>query len=229
MSNSYAYIVHRASEAVGLKDFNSESMEADDFRKVFLALQDSIRSLNSDPAILFGTVNKTVHVSGSSLSFKPYTPDELAIIAGGGTIDITDRVVDIRPTIAPMPFISGSRLSMVDPLELPQYSDKYTCAWFPDWDEDKLEFGDVVGADVTLQIRKPVPVPVTPTEEVKIPERFHEYLVLSLAVNVGTKLGLTESLVILKQSLAAELVRVTASNNYSRPIVLNSDMGRFSR
>lgn len=227
MSTTYSYIVNRASEALGLKDFNSESMEADDFRKVFLSLQDSIRSMNADPSLVFGTQNISKFVSGAILTFKPYTTAELATIAGGGTIDITDRIVDVRPTVAPSVYISGSRLSTVDPVELPSYSDKYTCAWNPDWDQDQVLFGAPVSDAVTFQFRKPIPVPTTPTEEVRVPERFHEYLVLNLAVSVAVKLGLTETIQTLNSLLQKETARVTANTNYSRPVKLTVNMNRF--
>lgn len=227
MSTTYSYIVNRASEALGLKDFNSESMEADDFRKVFLSLQDSIRSMNADTSLTFGTQNISKFISGSTLTFKPYTAAELAIIAGGGTVDITDRVVDVRPTVAPSVYISGSRLSTVDPIELPSYSDKYTCAWNPDWDQDQVLFGAPVSDTVTFQFRKPIPVPSTPTEEVKVPDRFHEYLVLNLAVSVAVKLGLTETIQTLNGLLQKETARVTANTNYSRPVKLTVNMNRF--
>lgn len=227
MPNTYAYIVNRASEAIGLKDFNSESMDGDDFRKVFLCLQDAIRSINSDPILLFGVATETVNVSGSSLLFKPYTDAEQAVIDGGGSVDITDRIVSIRPTVPPYAFISGSRLDMVDPMDLPSYPDKCVCAWNPDYDQDFLQFGAPVGGPVTLQIRKPVPVPSVPSETVKIPERYHEYLILHIAVAMATKLGLAESLAALKQSLAAELVRVAGNVGYSRPVVMHPCMDRF--
>lgn len=227
MATTYSYIVNRASEALGLKDFNSESMEADDFRKVFLSLQDSIRSMNADPSLTFGTQTLTNFVSGSVLTFKPYTTAELAIIAGGGTVDITDRVVSVRPTVAPSVFISGSRLTTVDPIDLPSYCDKYTCSWNPDWDQDQVLFGSAVSETVTFQFRKPIPIPATPTEEVKVPDRFHEYLVLNLAVGIAPKLGLTESVQMLNNLLQKETLRVTANNNYSRPVKLTVDMNRF--
>ena len=226
--NSYKYVVERASEAVGLKDFNSEGMEGDDFRKVFLALQDAIRSLNSDPALMFGTATVSLHVTSDAILFKPLTDEERAIIDGGGSVSLTDRVIDLRPTVAPMAYINGTRASMVDPLDLPQFQDRYTCAWLPDWDKDVLQFGASVGDLVRLQVRKPVPIPSRPDEQIKIPERFHEYLILTLAVGIGTKLGLAETLVSLKQSLAQELTRVTANNNYSRPVYLDSSMNRFN-
>lgn len=227
MSITYSYIVNRASEALGLKDFNSESMEADDFRKVFLALQDAIRSMNADPSLTFGTQTISNFVSGSVLTFKPYTTAELAIIAGGGTVDITDRVVTVRPTVAPSVFISGSRLTTVDPIELPSYSDRYTCAWNPDWDQDQVMFGASVADTVTFQFRKPIPIPSTPTEEVKVPDRYIELLVLTLAVSVAPKLGLTESVQMLNQLLQKESNRVTANNSYSRPVKLEMDLNRF--
>ena len=227
MATVYSQIVHRAAEATGLKDFNSEGMEGDDFRKVFLALQDAIRSLNGDPSLTFGTQKISTPVHGDTLTFKPYTKEELAVIAGGGTVDITDRVVDARPTVAPAVYVGGSRCQSVDPLELPRYGDRFTYAWSPDWDQDQLLFGAAVGGEVLIVHRKPVPVPSAPNEEVRVPERFHEYLILTLAVAMATKLGLTESLQPLMRSLAVETSRVTASNNYSRPVRLTPDLSRF--
>lgn len=227
MATFYSQIVHRAAEAVGLKDFNSEGMEGDDFRKVFLALQDAIRSLNGDPSLIFGAQKLNVSVSGDTLTFKPYSKEELAVIAGGGAVDITDRVVDARPTVAPAVYIGESRCQNVDPLELPRYGDRYTYAWNPDWDQDQILFAAPVNGDVCVAYRKPVPIPAAPNEEVKVPERFHEYLILTLAVSLATKLGLTESLQPLMRSLALETSRVTASNNYSRPVRLIPDLGRF--
>jgi hypothetical protein len=229
LSTSYAYIVHRASEAVGLKDFNSEGMEGDDFRKVFLALQDSIRSLNSDPAILFGVKSLTQFVHGSSLDFMPYTDAELAIIAGGGTVDLTDRVVTIRPTIAPMVYNDSNRVAIIDALDIPLHRDKMVCAWLPDFDRDVLQFGDVVNGEIVLQIRTPIPIPSNPQEQLKLPERYWEYLILTLSVALAVKLGLTETLAALKQSLAMEIVRVTSNNVTQRPILLDSSMNRFNR
>ena len=225
---TYAYIVHRASEAIGLKDFNSESMEADDFRKIFLTLQDVIRSMNSDPNLTFGLTSQKKVVSGDSLVFKPYTEAEQTIIAGGGAIDITDRIVDFRPTVAPVVYINGQRLQMVDVIDIPEYCEKWTCAWNPSWDQDALLFGDKVGDEVTIQARTPIEIPSTPTAYVKVPERYFEYMILSLAVSAGAKLGLIESLTVLKGSLALETQRINKNNTYHRPVFLHCDLDMYS-
>lgn len=225
----WSYIVHRASEAVGLKDFNSESMEGDDFRKVFIALQDVVRSLNSNQSYLFGITTVSKVVSSDALTFMPYNAAERAIIAGGGTVDITDRIVDVRPTVCPMAYINEARVQVVDALDLPMFADRYTCAWEPDHDRDVLRFGKALGGDtVTLRIRKPIPVPERPNDVAQVPERFIELLVLSLAVSIATKLGMVETLGALKESLLSEIGRVTKNNLYSRPVVLDSCMNRFN-
>lgn len=224
----YASIVHRASEATGLKDFNSEAMEADDFRKVFLALQDAIRSINGDESLIFGVQTITVHLSGSALTFKPYTDAELAVIAGGGSVDITDRVVDLRPTIPPVIYLDKSPCLMVDMIDLPQYGGRNVFAWNPGWDQDTAEFANSVAGTVVVQARKPIAVPDLPTDEAKIPERMYEYIVLYLAVNIATKLGLTETLTILQDQLSKEAARVTKNVTYSRPVVMNSNMSRYN-
>jgi hypothetical protein len=139
-----------------------------------------------------------------------------------------DRVVDVRPVIAPCVFINEERLSMVDAINLPAYRDRMVCAWNPSWDKEELLFGDAVGGDlVVVQIRNPIEIPSSPTEVVKLPQSYHEYLLLFLAVTYGVKLGLTESVDGLKASLALETKRITQNNNYQRPVFLHANIDRF--
>lgn len=228
MATPVSYIIHRAAEMVGLKDFNSDSMDGDDFRKVFLMTQDAIRNLNQQSDITFAYTQVNKFVTGSELVFKPYTEDEQAIIDGSGTVDITNRIVTIRPIICPSMYINDSKLNIVEAMDLPLYRDKYTCAWNPDWDQDSVLFGNTVNGEVTVHIRKPIVVPAIPNEDIQVPERFHEFLICTVAYNIASVLAMIETLPIVKTNLDTARRLITKNNTYHRPIYINTSMDRFN-
>lgn len=228
MATPVSYIIHRAAEMVGLKDFNSDSMDGDDFRKVFLMTQDAIRNLNQQSAITFAYTQVTTYITGSEMVFKPYTEAEQAIIDGGGTVDITNRIVTIRPTICPAIYIGQDKLNIVEAIDLPMYHDKFTCAWNPDWDQDSVLFGNTVNAEVTAHIRKPITVPVLPSEDIQVPERFHDFIICTIAYNIASVLAMVETLPIVKANLDTARKMITQNNTYHRPIFVNTNMSRFN-
>lgn len=228
MPTPISYIVHRASEMCGLKEFYSDSMDGDDFRKVFLMAQDAIRTLNQQSDITFAYTIVNVQVTGTSLVFKPYTAEEQAIIDGGGTVDISNRVVSIRPVICPAVYINDTKLSMVEVIDLPKYRDKYTCAWNPDWDQDTIMFGSSVNGEVSVNVRKPITVPVLPNDNLEVPERFNDFIICTLAYNLACVLTIMESIPIIRANLATARRAITGNNTYHRPQYLNTDMGRFN-
>lgn len=227
MSTPVSYIIHRASEMVGLKDFDSDTMDGDSFRKVFLMCQDAIRNLNQQTDIVFGYTDVRVNVSGDKLTFKPYTTEEQAIIDGGGTVDITDRCVTIRPTICPTIYINNNKLCVVEMLDLPMYKDRYTCSWNPDWDNDAIHFGDNVNGEVLCQIRKPIAIPSMPNESLAMPERFNDFIICTVAYNIASILSMVETLPIVKSNLDNARKAITRNNNYHKPVYMNSTMDRF--
>lgn len=228
MSVPVSYVIHRAAEMVGLKDFASDAMDGDDFRKVFLMTQDAIRNLNQQTDIVFAYSTVTTTVNGSELVFKPYTDEEQAIIDGGGTIDLTNRVVTIRPVVCPAIYRGTEKLSIVDPMDLPKYGDGFTCAWNPDWDQDTIIFGRYINAEVTAHIRKPIKVPVMPSEIMEMPERYNEYIICLIAYNIASTLAMVETLPIVKINLDNARKLITRNNNYHRPIYMDTTMNRFA-
>ncbi len=228
MSVPVSYIIHRAAEMVGLKDFASDAMDGDDFRKVFLMTQDAIRNLNQQTDVVFAytTVSKTVN--GTELVFKPYTEAEQAIIDGGGTVDITNRIVTIRPVVCPAIYRGNEQLSIVDMLDLPKYCDGFTCAWNPDWDQDTIMFGKSINAEVTAHIRKPITVPTMPSDTLEMPERYNDYIICLIAYNIASTLAMVETLPIVKANLDTAKKLITRNNNYHRPMYVNTIMNRFS-
>lgn len=222
-----SYIIHRAAEMVGLKDFASDSMDGDDFRKVFLMTQDAIRNLNQQTDIVFAYTSVTKQVTGNALVFKPYTDVEQAIIDGGGTVDTTNRIVTIRPVVCPAVYRGSEKLSIVDALDLPKYGDGYTCAWNPDWDQDSIMFGIDINTEITAHIRKPITVPVMPSDTMEMPERYNEYVICLIAYNIASTLAMVETLPIVKVNMDTARKLITRNNNYHRPIYLDTKMNRF--
>lgn len=227
MSVPVSYIIHRAAEMVGLKDFASDTMDGDDFRKVFLMTQDAIRSLNQQTDIVFGYTAVTIPVNGDSLVFKPYTEAEQATIDAGGTVDTANRIVTVRPVVCPAVYRGKEKLSIVEMLDLPKYGDGFTCAWNPDWDQDTIVFGRPITSDVTVHIRKPITVPVMPSDTMEMPERYNEYVICLIAYNIASTLAMVETLPIVKVNLETARKLITRNNNYHRPVYLDTTMTRF--
>lgn len=222
MSTHVSYIIHRASEMVGLKNFESDTMDDDNFRKVFYMVCDAIRGVNQQDSIAFSNVTIDKQVTGDTLIFQPYTEAEQSIIDGGGTVDITNRIVDIRPTIAPVLYRGSDKLTYVDYLDLPSYSDGYFCSWNPDWDKDIVKFGNTINSIITCQIRKPVKIPTLPSQYIEIPERMNDYLICLVAYNIASVLGMTETLPIIKANLDSAKKLVTVNNRSTRPVYLDT-------
>lgn len=227
MAVPVSYIIHRAAEMVGLKDFNSDSMDGDDFRKVFLMAQDAIRNLNQQTDIVFAYTSVSKQVNGSELVFKPYTEDEQAIIDGGGIVDISNRIVTIRPVVCPAIYRGSEKLSIVDALDLPKYADGYTCAWNPDWDQDSIMFGKDINTEITAHIRKPITVPTLPSDNMEMPERYNDYIICLIAYNIASTLAMVETLPIVKVNMDNARKLITRNNNYHRPEYMDTIMNRF--
>ena len=227
MSVDVSYIIHRASEMVSLKDFASDTMDGDDFRKVFLMTQDAIRNLNQQTDVVFAYTSVVKQINGTELVFKPYTEDEQAIIDGGGTVDISNRIVTIRPVVCPAIYRGSEKLSIVEALDLPKYADGFTCAWNPDWDQDTIMFGKSISTEITVHIRKPITVPTIPSDELELPERYYDYIICLIAYNIASSLAMVETIPIVKANLDTARKLITRNNNYHRPVYLDTLMNRF--
>ena len=220
-------LVHRVAEAIGLKSFHSDTMDADYFRRVFIVAQDVIRTLNQQPDVNFGNDLRDFSVSGKAITFKPYTVAEQSIIDGGGTVDITDRIVDVRPTSCPVIHLDGCKLGMVDASELAAYAgDRTAFAWLPFAGYDVIRFGDSMNATVSLTIKLPITIPTLPTDVIGAPERYHEFIISTIAQRVATILGKVDRASSMASVASAERHAV-AKNNATKPMRVYPQISRF--
>ena len=221
-------LVHKVSEAIGIKPMHSDSMNPDYFRRVFAIMVDSIRSINQQEDIVFGYDLRTMFVAGDKLTFKPYTAAEQAIIDGGGSVDITDRIVDIRPCSAPTIVINSQRQVLALPSDIKAYGTMAcTYAWVPGYDKDEVIFPSALSKNIDLTIRKPIAVPSTPLSVIEVPDRFFSFLVATISYNAATAFGLADRAK-MQQEIAANERRAVGTNNAkARPQILVPVVSRF--
>ena len=114
-------IVEEALKDVGIYKQAGASPHGKHYNSALRKLRSIINELNLQSDIAFGVEETNVDVVGDRLRFKPLTEDEQAIIDGGGTIDLTDRLTDFKPTTAPIVYIDGAQLRLVNYKDLIMY------------------------------------------------------------------------------------------------------------
>lgn len=220
-------LVHRVAEATRIKDFHSDSMDADYFKRIFQIVKDVLRSLNQQADVTFGFDIRDVQVNGNTLTFKPYTTAEQAIIDGGGSVDITDRIVDILPTACPVIHFDNCKLGMVDATEISAYlNDFMAFCWLPSTASDVIRFGGTVSNTLTLTIKKPIAIPVEPTDEVDVPDRCYEFVISSISQRVAATLGFMDRAKAMAEVASAERLAVV-KNNSPKPMRMYPQISRF--
>ena len=153
------HIVRKALQNAGIWVSEAEEVPGDYLVPCFGMLQDIIAELNAQSAIVFEqTITETTLVGGS-LTFKPYTDAEQLVIDGGGTVDITDRLVDYIPVQAPSGVtVNGNPLRMVSISDMALLDTTYAISAYSfqvSSDSSKMLF-DGEGGTLTFVRNKPI-------------------------------------------------------------------------
>lgn len=236
------HIVKKALQNAGILVSEGDDVPGDYLNPCIEMLQDIVAELNAQSAIVFEQAIVSRTLQGDTLTFKKYTEDELAIIDGGGTVDITDRIVDYVPVQYPTGVtVSESRLRFVSvsDLSLSQNDSMPSCYAFQTHaDESRVLFDcPVRGATIKFVINKPIVMDQEPngdiitTGSVHVPPAYDHLMVTKLAEAASLRYQFTDS-----ASLFAQKGRVQAdalANNVtsSRPLKHKtaSNLNRFRR
>lgn len=227
-----ASIVKKALKDTGIYVSEGDSVPGDYYIPAVEMLRDVISELNTQSAIQFSQSSTIVEVTGNKLTFKKYTEEELAIIAAGGTVDITDRLVDFVPLINPIVYINGSHLDFVSYRDILDCSQAgiVTCYTFNvGKDYSEIIFNGNVSGLVTILRTVPIEIDDEPFGEVHIPDAFVHFLVTKLAESVAIRYQFSETASIFAQK-ADRTGNILANNNTSRrPINRNliAGLNRF--
>lgn len=213
-----SHIIKKALKDTGIYCSEADSVPADYYNPTFEMLNDVIAELNTQSAIIFSQQSDIVSVVGNKLTFKKYTEAEQAIIDGGGTVDITDRLVDFVPITNPIVYIDGFHLDFVSYRDLidRQTESCVTCYTFNlGKDYSEIIFNGNVANTITLLRNVPIEIDDEPFGEVHIPDSFVHYLVTKLAESVAIRYQFTETASIFAQK-GERTGNILANNNVSR-------------
>ena len=228
------HIVRKALQNAGIWVSEAEEVPGDYLVPCFGMLQDILAELNAQSAIVFEQVITNTTLVGDSLTFKPYTKAEQAIIDGGGTVDITDRLVDFIPVQYPTGVtLNGNvlRLVSVADLALLDSSSAATAyAFLVSSDSAKLMF-DGVGGIVKFVRNKPITMDEEVTGEVHVPPAYDHYLVTKLAEAASLRYQFSESASLFAQKGKAQGNALANNVVANRPIPHKTakNLNRFRR
>ena len=190
------HIVRKALQNAGIWVSEAEEVPGDYLVPCFGMLQDIIAELNAQSAIVFEqTITETTLVGGS-LTFKPYTDAEQLVIDGGGTVDITDRLVDYIPVQAPMgATCNGTPLRMVSVSDLALMDSSSAISAYAfqvSSDSAKMLF-DGIGGTLKFVRNKPISMDEEITGEIHVPPAYDHFLTTKLAEAASLRYQFSES------------------------------------
>lgn len=218
-----ASIIKKALKDTGIYLTEGDSIPSDYFNPTLEMLRDVIAELNTQTAIIFSQQSDNVSVTGNKLKFKKYTESEQAIIDGGGTVDITDRLVDFVPLSNPLVYSNGYHLDFVSYRDLlDRSSENCTCYTFNvGHDFSEIIFNANVAGTITILRNVPIEIDNEPYGEVHIPDSYVHYLVTKLAESVAIRYQFTETASIFAQK-GERTGNILANNNVNRrPVNIN--------
>lgn len=228
-----AHIIKKALKDTGIYVSEGDSVPADYYNPTFEMLKDVIAELNTQSAITFSQQNDDIVVEGNKLTFKKYTEAEQAIIDGGGTVDITDRMVDFVPLTNPIVYNKGYHLDFVSYRDLiDRKSDCLECYAFNlGTDYSELIFNANVGGDLSILRNIPIDIDDEPYGDVHVPDAYVHYLVTKLSESVAIRYQFMETASIFAQKGERTGNILAQSNTSKRPVKLNllAGLNRYRR
>ena len=224
-----SHIVKKALKDTGIYVSEGDSVPADYFNPTVDMLRDVIAELNTQTAIIFSQQNDTVNVTGNKLTFKKYTEAEQAIIDGGGTVNITDRLVDFVPITNPIVYFNGYHLDYISYRDLiDRECDTLTAYTFNiGTDYSEIIFNANVAGSIQILRNIPIEIDDEPYGEVHVPNAYVHFIVTKLSESVAIRYQFTETASIFAQK-SDRAGNILANNNTSRkPVNRNLIAGLY--
>ena len=216
-----ASLVRKALQDSGIYSSESEAVPSDYLIPCIELLRDVVQEANAQSAIVFQQSVTSVNVSSDVLTFKPYTQAEQTIIDGGGTVDITDRIVDFIPVQPPMAYNTLGRLNRVSMPDLLSFlgDSVVSCYAFNVLsDSAELRFNAPSAGTVTILRSVPIVMDDSPGGDVAVPVSFERYLVTKLAESIAIRYQFTETASIMAQRAQRQGQILADSNASARPL-----------
>lgn len=217
-----AQIIRQASQQAGIYTAEGDAVPGDIYAPMYQMLVDIVRELNTQNAISFGKATLEISVIGRKITFKPYTDAELAIIAGGGSIDITDRVVDFIPDVAPSLYLRTTPLQMLSYVDILKYNiesapEYYAFNRLVD-SAEMLINANGRNEQFTILYNIPITIDAQPFGDVHIPPTFDRFLIAKLVEAAAGHYQFQETQAIARMRVSDLGAGLATNNTANEPI-----------
>lgn len=230
------HIVRKALQNAGIWVSEEEAVPGDYLVPCQGMLQDIVAEMNAQSAIVFEQGIENLPVQGDTLYFREYSEAEQAVIDGGGTVDITDRIVSYVPVQYPTGVtLNGDKLRFVSISDLAQAQgdSTATCYSFQKLaGESRVLFNAPVNnATVKFVVNRPIKMDDEPTGELHVPPAYDHLFVTRLAEAASLRYQFTESASLFAQKGRAQADALANNVTSSRPLKhkTQNNLNRFRR
>ena len=211
-----AQIIKKSLKDVGLIISETETVPGEYYAPAFEILKDLIAELNTQSAIIFSQQSDVVNVGSNKLTFKPLNETEQSIIDGGGTVDLTGRLIDFIPLTNPIVYYKGSLLDYASYRDVLNAQTSHVVCYTFNITEDCSEIIFNAPVDtITLLRNVPIVIDDEPYGDVHIPKAYEHFLITKLSEALAIRYQFAESASMFAQK-AERTGNVLAINATSR-------------
>lgn len=211
-----AQIIKKSLKDVGLIISETETVPGEYYAPAFEILKDLIAELNTQSAIIFSQQSDVVDVGSNKLIFKPLNEAEQSIIDGGGTVDLTGRLIDFIPLTNPIVYYKGSLLDYASYRDVLNAQTSHVVCYTFNITEDCSEIIFNAPVDtITLLRNVPIAIDDEPYGDVHIPKAYEHFLITKLSEALAIRYQFAESASMFAQK-AERTGNVLAINATSR-------------
>lgn len=230
-----AYIIREAAQKVGVYTAEGDAVPGDIYLPMYNMLRDIISELNSQNAISFGKELITTTITGDTITFQPYTAAEQAIIDGGGSVDITDRIVTILPDVAPDVYVDSVKCLLLSYSDLLALQNVYMPEWYAfNRKIDKAEIlfpTEIKGKSVKILHNIPLRIDDAPYGDVHVPETYVRFVIAKLIASAAQHFQFEETAMMARMQVSDLGAGLATNNMASKPIKANlhTALNKFRR
>ena len=230
MAIAKEHIIRKALMDAGIWTSASEAVPGDYSSPCSELLVDIVSEMNAEPAVVCEQRHDVVSVTGTVLTFKPFTEAELATISGGGTIDTTDRLTDFIPVQPPKVIGDNGVMAYLSLTDLLSTECEDAFAFRVNGDQAELLF-NVAPGSVTIIRNVPIVVDTEPAGYVRVPEMYRHYLTTKLTEAVALRYQQHDVATLMQQRSLAMGQALANQATANRPVKSNmaNALNRFRR